>query len=194
MHVSPAITPEGLPLGLTAARFWSRDRFRGTTALKHKINPARVPVGQKESMRWLDDLRRSIELTGAPERCAHIGDRESDIYELFCLARDPGTGFLVRSCVDRLAQEGETTIAQVMAGSQSSGLHEIAFRDLQGKLQRATLSVKFATMTVRPPIGKQKTYKHQNFQINPRREDRPPERPCPHFLEADHEPAGRKSC
>jgi hypothetical protein len=64
MHVSLAITPEGLPLGLTAAKFWSRDKFKGTTALKRKVNPTRVPIEEKESMRWLDNLRRSTELSG----------------------------------------------------------------------------------------------------------------------------------
>jgi hypothetical protein len=59
MHVSLAITPEGLPLGLTAAKFWPRSKFKGTRALKHKINPTRVPIEQKESMRWLDNLRLS---------------------------------------------------------------------------------------------------------------------------------------
>jgi hypothetical protein len=76
---------------------------------------AMVPIEQKESMRWLDNLRRSTELSGAPERCMHIGDRESDIYELYCLAQELGTNFLVRSCVDRLAEDGKTTIAKIMA-------------------------------------------------------------------------------
>jgi len=179
MHASLAITPEGLPLGLTAAKFWSRDAFKGTTALKRKINPTRVPIDQKESMRWLDNLRRSTDLTGAPERCVHIGDRESDIFELYCLARDMGTNFLVRSCVDRLAQDGDTTIAQVMAGLQSSGTHEIAFRDAKGKAQQAVLTVKFTTMTVRPPVGKQRKYQHQELQIIHAEELNPPaERPA----------------
>lgn len=52
MHASLAITPEGLPPGLTAAKFRSRDKFKGTAALKRKINPTRVPIEQKESMRW----------------------------------------------------------------------------------------------------------------------------------------------
>lgn len=75
MHASLAITPEGLPLGLTAAKFWSRPQFKGSDALKRKINPTRVPIEQKESMRWLDNLRRSTDLTGSPERCVHIGVR-----------------------------------------------------------------------------------------------------------------------
>ncbi len=174
MHASLAITPEGLPLGLMAAKFWSRDKFKGTSALKRKINPTRVPIEQKESMRWLDNLRRSTELTGTPERCVHIGDRESDIFELYCLAHDLGTNFLVRSCVDRLAEDGDTTISRVMSGLQSSGTHKIAFRDAKGQAQQAVLSVKFTTMTVRPPIGKQRKYQHQELQIIHAEELNPP--------------------
>ena len=37
MHLNLAITPEGLQLGLTAAKFWSRDKFKGTTAMKRKV-------------------------------------------------------------------------------------------------------------------------------------------------------------
>ncbi|MDF3362731.1 IS4 family transposase [Sulfitobacter sp. Ks41] len=181
MHASMAITPDGLPLGLTAAKFWSRSKFKGTAALKRKINPTRVPIEEKESMRWLDNLRLSTELTGAPERCVHIGDRESDIYELYCLAEELGTGFLVRSCVDRLAENGGTTIAKVMAEVQSSGTHEIRFRDAQGKDHCAVLSVKHATMTVRPPIGKQKKYRHQDLQIIHAEELNPPEGRVPVF-------------
>ena len=181
MHASMAITPDGLPLGLTAAKFWSRSKFKGTAALKRKINPTRVPIEEKESMRWLDNLRLSTELTGAPERCVHIGDRESDIYELYCLAEELGTGFLVRSCVDRLAENGGTTIAKVMAEVQSSGTHEVRFRDAQGKDHCAVLSVKHETMTVRPPIGKQKKYRHQDLQIIHAEELNPPEGRAPVF-------------
>ena len=53
-----------------------------------KINPTRVPIEQKESIRWLESLRQSVALFGAPERCIHIGDRENDIYELFCTAQE----------------------------------------------------------------------------------------------------------
>ena len=51
MHGSLAITPEG-PLGLAATRFWSRAKFKGTAALKRHVNPTRVPIEAKESMRW----------------------------------------------------------------------------------------------------------------------------------------------
>lgn len=179
MHVSLAITPDGLPLGLTAAKFWSRERFRATTALKRKINPTRVPIEQKESVRWLENMRASTELIGAPERCIHIGDRESDIYELFCVAQEIGTRFLVRSCVDRLAVDGRTTIAQVMEGVEPSGTHIVRFRDTSGQQQEACLSVKFATMTVCPPIGKQRDYDSHTLQIIHAQEVNPPDHRAP---------------
>jgi len=111
----------------------------------------------------------------------HVGDRESDIYELYCLAEELGTGFLVRSCVDRLAEDGGTTIAKVMATVQASGTHEVRFRDAQGKDHCAVLSVRHASMTVRPPIGKQRKYRHQELQIIHAEELDPPEGRAPVF-------------
>ena len=50
MH-SSLVTAEGLPLGLAAVKFWTREKFKGTAALKKKINPTRVPIEGKESTR-----------------------------------------------------------------------------------------------------------------------------------------------
>jgi hypothetical protein len=44
MHSSLAVTTAGLPLGLAAIKFWTRDEFKGCNALKKKINPTRVPI------------------------------------------------------------------------------------------------------------------------------------------------------
>lgn len=66
MHSSLAVTLDGLPLGLAAVKVWSRKRFRGTAALKRKINPTRVPIEAKESVRWLESMRRATELFGDP--------------------------------------------------------------------------------------------------------------------------------
>jgi len=44
MHSSLAVTTDGLPLGLSAVKFWTRDKFKGTAALKRKNNPTRVPI------------------------------------------------------------------------------------------------------------------------------------------------------
>lgn len=64
MHASLVVTLEGLPLGLAAAKFWTRDKFEGTAALEKKVSPTRIPIEEKENGRWLDSLRRSTALLG----------------------------------------------------------------------------------------------------------------------------------
>lgn len=140
MHSSLAVTVEGLPLGLAAVKFWTRKKFKGTAQLKKKVNPTRVPIEKKESVRWLDNLRQSIERLGQPERCIHIGDRESDIYELYCLTQELGAHFLVRACVDRLAGDGGHTIATEMEETSVKGVHYIDVRD-KGEMTKAALEI-----------------------------------------------------
>ena len=158
MHSSLAITTSGLPLGLAAARFWTRNKFKGTEALKRVINPTRVPIGQKESLRWIANVRESTALLGEGGRCVHIGDRESDIYELFCAARQAGAHFLVRTCVNRLCGNGESTVARQMETVAVQGLHRIEVRDEAGRPSEATLEIKYRRIQVRPPVGKQGKY------------------------------------
>jgi hypothetical protein len=158
MHSSLVITGEGLPLGLAAIKFWNRDKFHGANALKRRINPTRVPIEKKESIRWLENVRQSTELLNDPDRCVHIGDRESDIYELFCLAKKMGPRFLVRTCVDRLAGDGGHTIRDEMEQTAVRGLHRIEVRNRHGDSSTAMLEIRYRRMLVRPPIGKQKEY------------------------------------
>jgi hypothetical protein len=114
MHASLAVTTDGLPLGLTAVKFRTRAKSKGTNALKRRVNPTRVPIEAKESVRWPEDMRQAAALLGGPARLVHAGDRENDIYELFRAARAAGTHLLVRTCVDRLAGDGRHTIADGM--------------------------------------------------------------------------------
>src|SRR5215213_845478 len=158
MHSSLAVTIDGLPLGLAAIKFWSRKKFRGSAALKRRINPTRVPIEAKESVRWLENMRQSSALVADARRCIHIGDRESDIYELFCTADELGTHFLVRSCVDRLADDGEHTLVDVMKDVPIKARHRIVVRDAKGKPSTARLEIKYQSVQVLPPIGKQRRY------------------------------------
>jgi hypothetical protein len=158
MHSSLAVTLEGLPLGLAAIKFWTRDRFRGTKALEKHINPTRVPIEKKESVRWLENLEQSTALLDEPGRCVHIGDRESDIYELFCTAEGLGTHFLVRTCVDRLAGDGSGTVSDEMKEVRVQGLHRIQIRNKDGEPSEAVLEIRYRRLLACPPIGKQNRY------------------------------------
>ena len=158
LHSSLVVTVEGLPLGLAAVKAWTRKKFKGCNALKKKINPTRVPIEEKESVRWLENLRQSTALLDEPQRCVHIGDRESDIYELFCEAQNINTHFLVRTCVDRLAGDGTHTIADEMREVRVNGVHRIEVRDAKGHRSEAVLEIRYHQIRVLPPIGKQQRY------------------------------------
>lgn len=186
MHSSLAVTIEGLPLGLLAAKFWTRKKFKGTNALKKMINPTHVPIEQKESIRWIENLRQSTELLAAPTRCVHIGDRESDIYELFCAAHDAGTHFLVRTCVDRLAVSGKHMIAKEMAEVRCKGLHRVEVRDRRGRLVQAVLELRFRRIRLLPPIGKQSRYPQMFLTVLHATECGRPPQSRPDQLETDY--------
>jgi hypothetical protein len=158
MHSSLVLTTGGVPLGLAAVKFWTRKKFKGTRALRNRVNLSRIPIEKKESVRWVENLTQATAQLGDPRRCVHVGDREADIYELFCAAREAGTHFLVRTCVDRLAGRGGTTIAKKMPREPSRGEHEVEVRDDHGQVSTARLDLRFCRMTVHPPVGKQGRY------------------------------------
>lgn len=158
MHSSLAVTLDGLPLGLAAVKFWSRDKFKGTAQLKRKINPTLVPIESKESIRWLENLRQSVDFLGHPDRCIHVGDRESDIYELYCLTKELGTHFVVRTVVDRLAGNGDHTISAEMRDVDTAGQHLIEVRTDTDQVNKVRLDIRFKQIRVLPPIGKKKRY------------------------------------
>jgi hypothetical protein len=95
---------------------------------------------------------------GMVNRCVHVDDRESGIYELICTAKKVGTHFLVRTCVDRLAGDGERTISDEMDIVPVKGLHRIKVQDKKGNVSEVKLEIKYRRIHVLPPIGKQKHY------------------------------------
>jgi hypothetical protein len=113
-------------------------------------------------------------LLGDPGRCVCLGDRENDIYEFFCAARDAGAHFLVRICVDRLAGDGGRTVARVMARVPVAGQHRIELTAEDGSVSEAVLRLRYKRVHILPPIGKQKRYPALALTVIHARESRKP--------------------
>lgn len=81
VHDTMAFTQEGTPLGIIDVRVWKRD----WETLGNKRNLDKIPIEEKESYKWIksfhhcDDLQKQCPDT----TIVSIGDRESDIHELF---------------------------------------------------------------------------------------------------------------
>jgi hypothetical protein len=68
------------------------------------------------------------------------------------------THFLVRTCVDRLAGTGNTTIARKMMREPIQGTHPVEVLDAKRRPIEVELQLRYSQMTVHPPIDKQKKY------------------------------------
>ncbi len=155
LHSSLVVTTEGLPLGLTATRFWSRKQFKGRRRRRQAHN---APIEEKESMRWLENLRASTTRLGQPWRCVHVADQEGDIYEVFGAAQAMGTHFLIRTRADRLADGGPQTVAEKMRRAPRRGLYRIRVRDKRGQLSEAVLEIRYCRLHLQSPQGKKRRY------------------------------------
>lgn len=164
MHSSLVVTRDGVPLGLAAVHFWTRKKFKGTTGLKKKINSTRQPIEGKESLRWVTCLRRATRLLAKPEALVHVGDRESDIYELFAAAKKEGTHFLFRTCVDRLTGS-QVRVSEMMAEVRVKGLHRVEVQDKDGNTAQAVLELRYRRVRLLPPEGKRKRYPELDLTV-----------------------------
>ena len=64
------------------------------------------PIEDRESGRWLEGLKAARRTLAAAQTVTLVGDRESDIYELFAAPRPDNVHLLVRAQHDRSLSEG----------------------------------------------------------------------------------------
>lgn len=110
-HNLLVVTPERVPLGLWYTFNYARDDAEHGKSAECKQRT----IEQKESFRWLEGYREACALAGLVPECevCCLGDRESDIYELFVeyeqrLAQGlPVAQLLIRSKVDRCLEPFE---------------------------------------------------------------------------------------
>lgn len=155
VHSTMAFNREGTPLGLLQVQCWARDAAE--FGKKHQRKER--PIEEKESSKWLKSFRCVAEVQRLiPEtRLVSVGDRESDIYELFREAvGDPqGPWLLIRAEQDRLLAEGQGYLCSWVAQQPVTGLQEIQVpRRGAQRARAARLEVRFASVTLQPPKAK----------------------------------------
>ena len=62
------------------------------------------------------------------------------------------------SITDRLAGDGEHTIAGLMRRIKVKTTHQVEVRDAKGTVSQASVKLKYQRLRVYPPVGKQKDY------------------------------------
>lgn len=89
------------PCRHTGSIFWIRKHFDGCNAFKRKGNPTRVLIEEKRAYGG-EQFDAFQALWNDPKRCIHMVTAGATSLNWLCAARDTGTHFLLRSCIDRL--------------------------------------------------------------------------------------------
>jgi hypothetical protein len=152
LHDTLAFTEEGTPLGILDAQCWARDpQERGK-----KYRRKELPIEQKESMKWLRSFQKAAQVQKlCPETLLVVmGDRESDIYELFLEASQESDGpkLLVRAEKTRNRKVDQEFLWDVMAKQEVAGSLKIHLpRRGSRKARDAWIDVRFAKVALKAP-------------------------------------------
>ena len=171
VHDTVAVTPAGLALGVLDAQVWVRD---------WEDKDERRSIEQKESVKWLRSYQVAAKLQAQLKktRMVSVGDRESDIYELFAMAREHieagGPHLLIRATEDRRLTATTKKLWERVETQPVAGYRVIVVPPRAGRKERkAELSVRFSEVVLSPPQGKSELGNIRLWAVHAR-ERRPP--------------------
>lgn len=180
-HPSVAFTLDKVCLGVVGYTIWSRDLDYAVTHQDRK----KVPLEQKESLRWVEGYQFASEVS---EKCPNthiinVADRECDMYDLYQQALQGHSDYVIRAYRERSLNEKKpgtkNTFIKVWDHvSQQTSMGEISFemsaRD--GRTARTvTQTVYCANVTLKPPFRKFEKLEAVNVNAVMVREEDPPE-------------------
>ena len=159
LHSTLALSPAGQPLGLLQAQTWARSgRHFGRSS--HQRN--RPPRAQKESQKWMESLSACQAVAAQCEHTTlvNLADREGDLYDLFQQALAPSAAprvhLLVRAQHDRQVAHPQKYLWDFLAAQRPQARLQIQVPRKDGQPGRlATLAIRFAPVTLRPPCLKE---------------------------------------
>lgn len=185
MHSTMAISTDGLPLGLLDQKITSRPVLsKEKVALKKRSHNIALPIEQKESIRWLDSMRATaLAFKDQNKKVVTVADREADIYDLFALAEELETHYLIRATQNR--KINKTAIHSEVSGEmlwdfmrkqpvKGNVLVDVPKNDKQSK-RKASCDVKYSEIEVLPtrhfkgkkPVTPLRVYVIQVVEANP---------------------------
>ena len=136
---------DGTALGLAAGRVWTRPPEK-----KKKPHQSR-PLADKESERWISEGEAARSALAAAEHTTLIGDRESDIYELWAQLPRPGFDLITRARGDRHLAGG-SRLFKVAGGWPETACVALDVVAREDRLpRRAKLVLKFGPVTIVKP-------------------------------------------
>lgn len=128
-------------MGMSSIITWCRNEESST--IKNRS------IEEKESIRWINTALSAKKNITNTDMITVIGDRESDIFEIFERVPDDKTHLIIRASHDRKLATGEK-ISELLIDTAIMGTHEIELPAITGKrkARRATISIKYTPLTL----------------------------------------------
>ncbi len=153
VHTVLSASTEGVPLGVLHQKVWPREKVKSGANNQKR----RQAIENKESQRWLSSLDITQNLVPTETDVITVADREADIYELFALAKQRNSEFLIRAAQNRNTKL-DAFCAEVVplfeAIRQTPVLGEFTLelqRTPRRNARSATLSVRVTKLWLQPP-------------------------------------------
>jgi hypothetical protein len=105
-HIGLAVSSAGVPLGVLGIDVIVRSPEKKTHRNVHQRKKDRT----RESLKWAAMVEKTSEVLGVVP-AVHVMDSEADIFELLNELKSKGRRFIIRSCQDRLVDEGHLSDA-----------------------------------------------------------------------------------
>jgi hypothetical protein len=130
-------------IGMSGIITWCRDEQTLNQAKKSRT------IEEKESIRWIDIALSAKQTITHAEMMTVVGDRESDILEIFERVPDERTHLIVRASHDRVLETNEK-ISERLDNTKTIGTHEIELPAITGKrkARTATLAIKYTLISL----------------------------------------------
>uniref|UniRef100_UPI001F3B77DD IS4 family transposase n=1 Tax=Paraburkholderia aspalathi TaxID=1324617 RepID=UPI001F3B77DD len=150
MHSLLAVTPEGLPLGVLGMKTWARP----VEAFGKKHQRKARPITEKESIKWIEGIEHlgALKARCAETRLVGVGDRESDLYELFATERPDGVDWLIRAARNRCVRHPQEYLWETVQATAPLGNTDLLVPARGNMPQRtARLTLRCSAVRLRPP-------------------------------------------
>jgi hypothetical protein len=146
LHNTLLMSENGLPLGLIDQTIYQHKTGE-------KIAHKQRPIIDKESYRWIESLQTTKALCKG-KTVVTVGDRESDIYEMFLEADEIEAKVLIRASRDRILSKDQDhrTLWALLENTPLGGVETIHIPARHNQAERfITLEVRYNKVILKPP-------------------------------------------
>jgi len=140
VHTSMAVSMEGVPLGIINQTVIKR---------KEENKNKKSPIEEKESYKWLEHYKKCDELIEKP--FIYIGDRESDILELYAIKKE-NHDLLIRSYHNRKLENNSLKLHDYLKTLKIKVTTDLELSRRKDELPKKTkLGITYSEVTISTP-------------------------------------------